>query len=108
MNKRWISLLMVLIILLGMVPTFATAASTDNWVNRKPDNLVTSNQDICYANGKFMAVTDEGSILTSSDGTSWTYYKPETTLKLSSISCDNGKYVVVSRAGNASSSSDGV
>ncbi|WP_341279729.1 InlB B-repeat-containing protein [Paenibacillus sp. FSL H8-0537] len=108
MNKRWISLLMVLIILLGMVPTFATAASTDNWVNRKPNNLVTSNQDVCYGNGKFMAVTDEGGILTSSDGTSWTYYEPENTLKLSSISCDNGQFVAVTRAGLASSSSDGV
>ncbi|WP_183570517.1 InlB B-repeat-containing protein, partial [Paenibacillus endophyticus] len=108
MNKRWISLVMALIILLGMIPTFASAASTDHWVNQKPDNLLTSNQDVCYGNGKFMAVTDEGGILTSSDGASWTYYQPENTLKLSSISCDNGQFVAVTRAGLASSSSDGV
>ncbi|MBM7568096.1 InlB B-repeat-containing protein, partial [Paenibacillus sacheonensis] len=108
MNKRGTSILMALIILLGMIPAFASAASTDNWVNRKPDNLITSNQGVCYGNGKFMAVTDEGAILTSIDGTSWTTYKPATTFNLSSISCDNGKFVVVSRAGDASSSSDGV
>jgi uncharacterized repeat protein (TIGR02543 family) len=108
MNKRWISLVMAFIILWGMIPTFASAASTDNWVNRKPDTLRTSNQDVCYGNGKFMAVTDEGGILTSSDGTSWTYYDPGNTFRLTSISCDNGKFVAVTRAGLASSSSDGV
>jgi uncharacterized repeat protein (TIGR02543 family) len=106
MNKRWISIVMAVIILWGMIPTFASAASTDHWVSQNSDNPVTSNQDVCYGNGKFMAVTDEGAILTSIDGTSWTYYKPVNTQRLSSINCDNGKFVAVTRAGLASSSSD--
>lgn len=108
MNKRIISIVMTFIILWGMIPTFASAASTDHWVSQNSDNPVTSNQDVCYGNGKFMAVTDEGAILTSIDGTSWTYYKPVNTQSLSSINCDNGKFVAVTRAGLASSSSDGV
>lgn len=111
MNKRWISLILSFLILLGLIPTFASAASTDHWVNRKPDNLaISSSQDVCYSdvNGKFMAVTDEGFILTSTDGTSWTAHAPVNTARLSSISCDNGKYVAVRRDGDTTSSSDGV
>jgi hypothetical protein len=48
---------------------------------------------VCYANGRFVVVGDNGSILTSVDGTSWSSHGLATTGSLYSVTYGNGEYL---------------
>ncbi len=60
------------------------------------NGLVTSGQSVIYANGNFVAVTRNGSILTSPNGTSWIFRsKPISTTRINDVFHDGTDFVVV-------------
>ena len=67
-------------------------------------------QDIAYGNGKFIAVGDSGSCLSSTDGVIWTVVTTAPiTYFLTSIAYGNGKFVAIKKNSNiAAYSVDGI
>ena len=61
---------------------------------------------VCYANGKFVAVGDNGSIFESGDGTNWNNHSVATSGSFSGVAFGNGIYVAVGPF--TATSSDGI
>lgn len=64
--------------------------------------------NVIYANGKFVAVGANGTILTSTNGSTWVADNSGTTGSLRAITYGNGIFVAVGAGGNVLSSTDGV
>ena len=82
-----------------------TSIDATNWTQ---NITATSNQlnNIIYAEGKFVAVGNSGTVETSPDGTNWVLQNSGTTASLDGITYAKGKFVAV--GGAAISSSDAV
>src|SRR5689334_6940207 len=106
MFKRCIFLLTILFIVAGT--SLAAAASFDQWNIRSPLPTSQKMNGINYVNGMYMSVGGLGTIMTSSDGVSWTSRTSETVMDLNDVSYGNGMYVVVGEFGTILTSSDGV
>jgi photosystem II stability/assembly factor-like uncharacterized protein len=63
---------------------------------------------VTYGNNIFVAVGDNGTILTSTDGVSWTRRTSPTTQGLYSVTYGNGLFVAVGNNGTILTSTDGV
>jgi hypothetical protein len=63
---------------------------------------------VTYGNGLYVAVGDAGTILTSLDGTSWTYRTFADGPGLKSVIYGNHQYLTVGNSGTALSSPDGI
>ncbi|MFF2093341.1 immunoglobulin-like domain-containing protein, partial [Paenibacillus sp. NPDC058174] len=107
MIKRWISTIIVFFLIAATLPEYALAGSLDKWNIQSP--LPTGNQlnSITYGNNMFVAVGFPGTIVTSSDGTSWTNQTSGTTSQLNSIAYGNNMFVAVGATGTILTSSDG-
>ena len=81
------------------------ASRTEHWLSISHGDL----WDVTYGNGKFVAVGDDGNIVTSPDGRDWTGVpsKP-TTNHLLAVTYGNGIFVAVGDNGTIVTSSDGV
>jgi hypothetical protein len=62
---------------------------------------------ITYGNGRFLAVTDDGAMLSSSDAMTWATIKTGTTEILSGVAYGNGKFVAVGDSGMVLTSANG-
>jgi hypothetical protein len=63
---------------------------------------------VAYGNGLFVAVGDDGTILTSPDGVSWTQRTSGTGNLLEGVTYGNGLFVAVGKDGTILTSPDGV
>jgi hypothetical protein len=54
---------------------------------------------VAYGNGTFVAVEDDGAILTSPDGVTWTAWASGTSNDLFGVAYGNGRFVAVGRGG---------
>ncbi|MFC5404740.1 immunoglobulin-like domain-containing protein [Cohnella soli] len=99
---------MVFFLIAANLPGYAFAGSLDKWTIQSP--LPTGNQlsGITYGNNTFVAVGISGTIITSSDGTSWTNQTSGTPNQLNSITYGNNMFVAVGAAGTIITSSDGM
>lgn len=62
---------------------------------------------ITYGGGRFVAVGDEGRVVTSIDGQFWTGHTAKTTHSLRSVAYGNGQYVAIGAPGRFLASGDG-
>ncbi|BBH22523.1 hypothetical protein Back11_38680 [Paenibacillus baekrokdamisoli] len=110
MIKRSISVLTVLFLVAGLIPTFAAAAALSNWNTVSPKVTGEYLSSVTFANGMFMAVggnVDEvGTILTSSDGVNWTRRTSGTNQRLDDVTFGNNTYVAVGTNGAIVTSTD--
>jgi len=76
----------------------------------KPNSVTASLNAIVYGNGLFVAVGDNGTIVTSPDGETWTLRTSGTTDRLPAIAFGNGHFVAtrVNRSNPALTSGDGI
>ncbi len=79
--------------------TPANANPLDNWHWRNPLPQGNILNGITYGNGTFVAIGQFGTILTSSDGASWTQRSSGTTEWLNGVTYGNGTFVAVGWGG---------
>ncbi|WP_221414169.1 immunoglobulin-like domain-containing protein [Paenibacillus sp. 598K] len=108
MIKRWLAIVMALLIMVGSLPQMAVAASPlDSWTVRGPlptgENLI----DVAYGNGTYVAVGNNGVVMTSVDGASWTNQTSGITSNLKDVSYINDQFVAVGQGGKIILSDDG-
>ena len=77
------------------------------WTHRDAGTLV-SLTGVTYANGRFVAVGLEGTILGSDDGVVWTPRESGTSNQLNSVAFGNGLFVAVGNLDRVVTSTDGV
>jgi hypothetical protein len=96
---------------LALLVMFAAACVTPSvaqvfWSNQSPAGITDDIWCASYANGIFAAVTSQGSLLTSTDGLTWSRQTVDQGVWLVSIAYGNGKWVVVGDKGTILVSSD--
>jgi hypothetical protein len=84
------------------IPAFAQVS----WSNQSPAGLTDGIWCATYANGTFAAVTDQGKVLTSADGLTWSSQTVSQGTWLVSIAYGNSKWVAVGAGGTILVSSD--
>ncbi len=76
------------------------------WTNQSPAGVSDDIWCVSYANGTFAAVTNQGNLLTSADGFTWSSQTIDRGVWLVSIAYGNGTWVVVGNKGTILVSSD--
>ncbi len=99
--KKTLPLLAMLVAAYG-TPAFAQIF----WSNQSPAGLSDGIWCATYDNGTFAAVTDQGKLLTSTDGLTWSSQTLAQGTWLVSIAYGNGKWVAVGAGGTILVSSD--
>jgi hypothetical protein len=84
-----------------------------NATTTSPTNSTQSINKIIYANGKFVAVGDTGSVSTSTDGLSWSNQSGLSSTTFGTASANDicwtgSKFIVIGDSGNCATSTDGV
>jgi len=92
----------VLFGLATVTPSFAQIF----WTNQSPSGVTDDIWCVTYANGTFAAVTDQGNLLTSTNGLNWSSQAVDPGVWLESIAYGNGTWVVVGDKGTILVSSD--
>jgi len=106
--KRWIAIVMALLIMVGSLPQMAVAASPlDDWTVRGPLPTGANLNGVAYGNGTYVAVGNNGVVMTSVDGASWTNHTSGITSNLKSVSYINDQFVAVGQGGSIIYSDDG-
>lgn len=96
--------LLVLLIFLSVCATPGVAQIF--WSNQSPTGVTDDIWCVTYANGTFAAVTNQGNLLTSTDGLNWRSQAIDSGVWLVSIANGNGLWVVVGDKGTILVSSD--
>ncbi|TYQ16687.1 UNVERIFIED_CONTAM: S-layer family protein [Acetivibrio alkalicellulosi] len=78
-----------------------------NWIPRD-SGTINNLRDIVYGDNLFVAVGNEGAILTSSDGVSWTQRESNTTNTLNRVIYSGTNYVIVGSSGTILTSQNGI
>jgi hypothetical protein len=102
MNPRKAVALLALSISACVTPSFAQVY----WNNQSPAGLTDDVWCATYANGTFAAVTNQGNVLTSTDGLTWSTQSVAAGTWLVSIAYGNGTWVAVGSGGSILVSSD--
>ncbi len=106
--KSILSLIVLSVLFVGVFSHLSFADSLDNWhVRDNPAQSGTLNA-ITYGNGLFVAVGDNGTILTSTDGIIWAAGNSGTRVSLRGITYGNGTFIAVGSPGTIITSPDGV
>jgi hypothetical protein len=92
---------------LSAVSTVAGAHPLDNWYGRYTNSSIASLNGITFGNGLFVAVGTGGTILTSTNGESWSSQSSGTSLRLARVSYGNGTFVIAGSSGCLLSSTNG-
>ncbi len=79
----------------------------DRWTRRNPLPQGEMLLDVAQGNGRFVAVGEGGTILSSTNGVNWTAHRLRTAVPISGIAFGNGLFVAVGD-GNVLTSIDGV
>lgn len=102
-------LLLFLLVIFGCLEFgIAGADPLDTWHWRNPLPQGHSLYAITHGNGKFVAVGEFGTILTSPDGTNWEVQRSGTSESLWSVTFGDGKFVAVGEDLGTSSQLDGL
>jgi len=91
-------LLIILSIILLFSSTFISCSKSSDDGSKSTDNSTTT--------GLFVTVGESGTILTSSDGTTWDNRTSGTSYRLYEVTYGNGTFVTVGRSGTILTSSD--
>ncbi len=96
---------------LALFVIFAAALVTPSsaqvfWSNYSPSGVTDGIWCVTYANGTFAAVTDQGNLLTSTNGLNWSSQAIDSGVWLVSVAYGNGIWVVVGDKGTILVSSD--
>jgi hypothetical protein len=97
-RRMFIKKTLVLLLMLAaacVTPAFAQVF----WSNQSPTVVTDDIWCVTYANGTFAAVTNQGNLLTSSDGLTWGTRAIDSGVWLVSIAYGNGMWVVVGDMG---------
>ncbi len=97
--------LLRILVLVGMVSAAATAQVT--WTTVAASGTTNELRAIVYGNGEFVAVGDVGTILTSTNGTTWTARTSGTTKELFGITWGNNLFIAVGDSGTLLTSTNG-
>lgn len=99
-----------LLLFTGISPQLVSANSPDpldGWTIRSPLPTGQALNGVSFGNGTFVAVGASGTILTSSNGTSWTSQTPSPAFLPLGVSFGNGIFVAVGASGKILTSSNG-
>ncbi|QYR23341.1 hypothetical protein KZ483_10735 [Paenibacillus sp. sptzw28] len=108
MNNRRFSLVLVFVLLLsGIIPSYASADVLDEWHPRNPLPAGYDLSAVTYGNGTFVAVGSRGTILTSGDGSNWVSRPSGIPYDLVDVAFGNGRFVAMNKDGVFLTSSDG-
>ena len=102
MNPRKLLALLTVLAATCTTPSFAQIF----WSNYSPSGVTDAIWCVTNANGTFAAVTDQGNLLTSANGLSWSSQSIDQGVWLVSIAYGNGMWVVVGDKGTVLVSSD--
>jgi hypothetical protein len=102
MTLKKILTLLTLSFAASLTPAFAQTS----WNNQSPAGLTDGVWSVAYANGSFAAVTDQGKVLTSTDGLNWSSETVAGGTWLTSIAFGNGQWVAVGAGGTILVSQD--
>ena len=105
--NRLLSFCLLFISSLIVFPNFAVADPLDTWHLRYTSSYSTSVYAITYANGIFVAVGNQGTILYSVDGIAWEPRTSGTSMNLNGVTYGNGTFVAVGDHGTILISPDG-
>jgi len=105
--KRLLRVWLLIFSLFTFSPIFSNADPLDNWHWRNPLPQGNSLSGVSYGNGTFVAVGDIGTVLTSSDGATWTVRTSGTRNYLRGVAYGNNTFVAVGDAGTVLTSPDG-
>ncbi len=94
--------LLAIIVSASIAPAFAQIS----WGNQSPSGITDDIWCATYGNGIFAATTNQGKILTSADGLTWSSQTVASGTWLVSIAYGNGKWVAVGAGGTILVSSD--
>jgi VCBS repeat-containing protein len=104
-RKRILAMLMTLAMVIGFMPALtlpAKAATGDTWTNQTAANSAATGGNIlasvCYGGSTYVAVGQNGTIVTSPDSVTWTSRTSGTACFLSKV-CTNGSGTFVAVAG---------
>jgi hypothetical protein len=89
-----------------VLPCITACFGQISWSNQSPAQITDDIWGVTYANGTFAAVTNQGNLLTSTDGLSWSSQTIDQGVWLESIAYGNGMWVVVGDGGTILVSSD--
>jgi hypothetical protein len=100
---------LLVISFLIVFPSFTIADPLDNWHLRYEYDLFTGRRlnAVTYANGIFVAVGVQGTILSSADGITWAPRTSGTSMELNRVTYGNGLFVAVGNHGTILISPDG-
>jgi photosystem II stability/assembly factor-like uncharacterized protein len=87
---------------------FTSPNGTNCWKNRTSGTTEHFDGGISYLNNLFIALGQSGTILTSSDGVTWTSRTSGSSRNLWAVAYGNSTYVVVGGSGTILTSSDGI
>ncbi|BAU26313.1 putative repeat protein (TIGR02543 family) [Aneurinibacillus soli] len=107
--KRCFAILLAfLVMFVSVTPASVFADELDTWNNRNP--LPTGNRlaGVSYGNNTFVVVGDWGTILTSSDSSTWAKRSSVTEEDLHSVTYGNNTFVAVGSQGTILTSTDGI
>jgi hypothetical protein len=90
-----------------MLVTAAVASPFDVWHPRSPMPTQYTFNGIAYGHGKFVAVANLGTIVTSTNGTNWTLQPPVTARSLSTIMFAEGLFIIGGELGTILWSTNG-
>jgi hypothetical protein len=85
----------------------AISGSLDNWHWRNPLPQGSDLKSVAFGNGRFAAVGEVGTLLTSPDGTNWSLIAHPTTETLQAVSFINGHFMAVGDNGTVLVSTNG-
>jgi hypothetical protein len=94
------------VLLLAFATAAAPAVAQIYWSNESPAGITDDIWCVAYGNGMFAATTNQGRVLTSSDGLTWSSQVVDQGLWLVSIAFGNGTWVAVGAEGTILVSSD--
>jgi photosystem II stability/assembly factor-like uncharacterized protein len=109
-SKRLLVVSLSLWVLFPARSAFSDSLDNWHWRNPLPDGNPIPQYNaygITFADGKFVAVGEAGTVVISSDGTNWTRFFTATTNTLLAIAYGDGLFVAVGDQGSVESSTDG-
>jgi hypothetical protein len=101
-------LLLSAILLLTLMPSVGLADYLDTWHWRNPIPQGHTLLSVAYGNNTFVAITDNGTILTSPNGATWTRRSSGTAKALNGVTYGGNLFVAVGSYGTILTSPDGI
>ena len=106
-NLQCKTIVIIVLFLEVILITGGCSKKDDAEIYEKYGNTNGTNDDTTTSTKLYVSVGDEGTILSSSDGTTWTSETSATAYNLMGITYANSKFVAVGYNGNILTSSDG-